>query len=194
MERSTLYSIGHGNKTLDAFLEELNHFKIDYLIDIRSKPYSKYNPQFNREQLMNSLKNSHIVYTYMGDVLGGLPEDPACYTDGHVDYNKLKEKDFFKNGLQRLINAANKEIKLAIMCSESNPAECHRTKLIGEELRKAGIIVNHITRSKDKSKRIITKDQLAVMMEVAPNGTTDLFGNNTSFTSRKKYNREEEIL
>lgn len=191
MESSTLYSIGHGNKTMDAFLEELNFFEISYLIDIRSKPYSRYNPQFNKEQLQISLKNNHIVYAYMGDVLGGLPEDASCYTNGHVDYDKLKEKDFFKAGLQRLINAASKKIKVAIMCSESNPAECHRTKLIGEELRLAGIIVNHITRSKDKSGRIITKDQDAVMLEVTPNGTTDLFGNKTSFVSRKKYKEEE---
>ena len=191
MESSTLYSIGHGNKTMDAFLEELKFFEISYLIDIRSKPYSRYNPQFNKEQLQISLKNNHIVYAYMGDVLGGLPEDASCYTNGHVDYDKLKEKDFFKAGLQRLINAASKKIKVAIMCSESNPAECHRTKLIGEELRLAGIIVNHITRSKDKSGRIITKDQDAVMLEVTPNGTTDLFGNKTSFVSRKKYKEEE---
>ena len=189
MEKSTLYSIGHGNKSIETLIEELKHFDINYLIDIRSKPYSKYNPQFNRNDIKFSLEKTNIIYTYMGDVLGGLPDDNSCYTNGHVDYNKLKEKEFFKNGLKRLITANNKKIKVAIMCSESNPAECHRTKLIGEELKKKNIILNHITRSK-QTKKIILKDQITVMLEVAPNGTVNLFGEELTFGSRKKYKED----
>ena len=189
MEKSTLYSIGHGNKSIETLIEELKHFDINFLIDIRSKPYSKYNPQFNRNDIKFSLEEAKIVYTYMGDVLGGLPDDNSCYTNGHVDYNKLREKEFFKNGLKRLITANNKKIKVAIMCSESNPAECHRTKLIGEELKKKDIILNHITRTK-KTKKIILKDQITVMLEVAPNGTVNLFGEELTFGSRKKYKED----
>ena len=75
------------------------------------------------------------------------------------------------------------------MCSESNPAECHRTKLIGEELKKKDIILNHITRTK-KTKKIILKDQITVMLEVAPNGTVNLFGEELTFGSRKKYKED----
>ena len=75
MEKSTLYSIGHGNKSIETLIEELKHFDINFLIDIRSKPYSKYNPQFNRNDIKFSLEEAKIVYTYMGDVLGGLPDD-----------------------------------------------------------------------------------------------------------------------
>ena len=189
MENSTLYSIGHGNKSIVTLFEELNKFNINYLIDIRSKPYSKYNPQFNRNEIKYSLEHKGIKYTYMGDVLGGLPDDLTCYTNGHVDYNKLKDKDFFKKGLERLITAHNKKIKVVIMCSESNPAECHRTKLIGEELKKKGIILNHITRTK-KTKQIIIKDQTTVMLEVAPNGTVNLFGKELTFSSKKKYKED----
>ena len=190
MEKSTLYSIGHGTKSIETLIEELKHFNIDYLIDIRSKPYSKYNPQFNQNELKFSLLRKNIKYTYMGDVLGGLPDDVTCYTNGHVDYNKIKEKDFFKNGLQRLITANDKNIKVAIMCSESKPEECHRTKLIGEELKNRGIILNHITRTKDRYKRLILKNQNEVMLIVAPNGTMNLFGEELSFSSRKKYKED----
>ncbi len=187
MDKSTLYSIGHGNKSIETLIEELKHFNINYLIDIRSKPYSKYNPHFNQNELKFSLLRNGISYTFMGDVLGGLPDDTSCYTNGYVDYNKLKEKDFFKRGLQRLITANQKKIKVAIMCSESKPEECHRTKLIGEELIKIGINLNHITRTKNKQKELIIKNQKDVMLIVAPNGTVNLFGEELSFVSRKKY-------
>ena len=187
MEKSTIYSIGHGNKSIETLIEELKHFDIDYLIDIRSKPYSKYSPHFNQNELKFSLLRNGITYTFMGDILGGLPDDTSCYTNGHVDYDKLKEKDFFKSGLQRLITANQKMIKVAIMCSESKPEECHRTKLIGEELIKIGINLNHITRTKNKQKELIIKDQKDVMLIVAPNGTVNLFGEELSFSSRKKY-------
>jgi len=190
MENSSLYSIGHGNKSIETFIEELKLFGINYLIDIRSKPYSKYNPQFNQNELKFALLNKKITYAFMGDVLGGLPEDRTCYTNGHVDYEKLKDKDFFKEGLKRLVTANDKKIKVAIMCSESKPEECHRTKLIGEELQKINITLNHITRSKNNSKDVIIKTQGQVMLEVAPNGTVNLFGDELTFGSRKKYNQD----
>ncbi|MEZ4725316.1 MAG: DUF488 domain-containing protein [Candidatus Kapaibacterium sp.] len=190
MDKSTLYSIGHGNKSIETLIEELKHFDIDYLIDIRSKPYSKYSPHFNQNELKFSLLRNGITYTFMGDVLGGLPDDTSCYTNGHVDYDKLKEKDFFKGGLQRLITANQRKIKVAIMCSESKPEECHRTKLIGEELIKIGINLNHIARTKNKQKELIIKDQKDVMLIVAPNGTVNLFGEELSFGSRKKYKED----
>jgi uncharacterized protein (DUF488 family) len=190
MRMSTLYSIGHGNKSIETFIDELKHFGVDYLIDIRSKPYSKYSPQFNQNDLKFTLSDKKITYLFLGDSLGGLPTDLSCYTNGHVDYDKLREKDFFKIGLQRLITAYDKTIKVAIMCSESKPEECHRTKLIGEELKKSGINLNHITRTKDKTNKLIIKSQTEVMHELAPNGTKNLFGEELSFTSRKKYNQD----
>lgn len=190
MEKPSIYSIGHGNKSIETLIDELRHFGIDYLIDIRSKPYSKYSPHFNQNSLKFSLLEKKITYVFMGDILGGLPDDQTCYTNGYVDYVKLKEKDFFKTGLQRLITANDKKIKVVIMCSESKPEECHRTKLIGEELRKKGINLKHITRTKNKLKQLLIKSQSEVMLEVAPNGTINLFGEEMSFGSRKKYNQD----
>lgn len=177
-----IYSIGHGNKKLEDFLNELNSFNVKYLIDIRTSPYSKYNPQYNRELLKNNLEVANITYVYMGDTLGGLPSDRSCYEEGKVSYDIIKDKDFFKEGLSRLIKAYEKDINVAVMCSESKPEECHRSKLIGQELIKKNITIQHITEP-DKS-----KDQLTVMNELTKGkGVIDLFGNEASFTSRKKY-------
>ena len=177
-----IYSIGHGSKKIEDFLKELNSFQISYLIDIRSSPYSKFNPQFNREMLKHELEQANITYVYLGDTLGGLPNDRSCYVDGKVDYDIIKEKTFFKEGLERLIVANKKDINVAVMCSETKPEECHRSKLIGQELLKHNISIQHIV-SPYK-----TKGQITVMNELNK-GTNliDLFNEEKSFTSRKKY-------
>jgi uncharacterized protein (DUF488 family) len=183
MTNSTLYSIGHGNKDVKDFIEELKSFNIHYLLDIRSKPYSKWNPQFNQSALELELKNNGITYVFVGDSLGGLPDDRSCYDySGKVIYDLIKEKDFFKKGLERLTTANEKKIKLAIMCSESNPEECHRSKLIGQELLKKNISLKHII------SKIKIKSQETLMSELTKGeGIVDLFGNVKDFTSRKTY-------
>lgn len=98
-----IFSIGHGNKEISEFLNELNKYKIEYLIDIRSKPYSKYSTQYNKESLKLLLSDAQIKYVYLGEYLGGLPSDKSCYIDGKVDYDIIKDKVFFKKGLQRLL-------------------------------------------------------------------------------------------
>lgn len=183
MENTTIYSIGHGNKKIEDFIAELNSFDIEYLLDIRSKPFSKWNPQFNQNELKFKLEKYGIKYVFAGDTLGGLPEDRSCYDfNGKVVYDLIKEKDFFKEGLKRLTTANEKKIHLAIMCSESKPEECHRSKLIGQELLKKKISLNHIV-SPDR-----IKSQETVMIELTKGkGTVDLFGNEIDFTSRKSY-------
>lgn len=183
MVESTIYSIGHGNKKINDFVEELKSFDIQYLLDIRSKPYSKWNPHFNQHQFQSELANFGIKYVYVGDSLGGLPQDTTCYDfNGKVIYEIIKEKDFFKDGLNRLVVANNQHIRIAIMCSESNPCECHRSKLIGQELVKKNIQIKHIVG------KLKFKSQENVMAELTNGeGIIDLFGNVTEFKSRKSY-------
>ncbi len=183
MKETTIYSIGHGNKKIEIFIAELKYFGIEYLLDLRSKPFSKWNPQFNQATLELELKNHGIKYVFVGDTLGGLPGDRSCYdSNGKVVYEVIKGKDFFRHGLERLINANEKRINLAIMCSESKPEECHRSKLIGQELLKKGVSLNHIV----LDNRV--KSQQTVMNELTKGkGTVDLFGKEMDFTSRKLY-------
>lgn len=183
MKNTTIYSIGHGSKDINNFITELQSFKIQYLLDIRSKPFSRWHPQFNKEDLKHSLESSSIKYLYVGDSLGGLPDDKSCYNkNGKVVYDSIKEKDFFKSGLDRLITANKKNINVAIMCSESKPEECHRSKLIGQELLEKNISINHII-TKD-----IIKPQEVVINELTKGmGTIDIFGKPINFSSRKSY-------
>ena len=118
MEKKPLYTIGHGNRKPEDFLALLKDFGIEYLIDVRSQPYSKFNPQFNQNDLKFFLERNGIKYVFMGDTIGGRPTDTSCYDkEGKVDYEAVKMKEFFLNGINRLKTAYNKNINVVIMCS-----------------------------------------------------------------------------
>lgn len=175
-----IYTIGHGNKSFEEFLLELNSLGIKYLIDIRSKPYSKWSTHFNQEPLKALLQRNGITYVYMGDVLGGLPNDPTCYTNGKVDYSKVAQKDFFIAGINRLIKASQSDIPISIMCSEADPKMCHRYKLIGKVLTDNHIPVLHRVNN-------VSKSQADLDIEATGGwGTMDLFGVAPT-ASRKTY-------
>jgi uncharacterized protein (DUF488 family) len=179
---TTLFSIGHGNKSLEDFLNELRSFGIAYLVDVRTTPYSKWNPHFNQSVLQNFLTTNGVRYVYMGDSIGGMPTDSSCYTNGRIDYVKMACKESFIQGLNRLIVANEKSIRLAVMCSESEPEMCHRSKLIGQELSKHNIIMQHII---GVNRSISQIDVVNILTK--GNGVINLFGEEETFMSRKTY-------
>lgn len=190
MSKSFLYSIGHSNKSVEELIRELRLYDIQYLIDVRSVPYSKYHPQFNREQLKAAINNTgDILYGYMGDVIGGLPnrlEYDDCYTNDKVDYGKIKFMPFFINGIERLVRANEQGYATCVMCSEGDPRMCHRSKLIGEALRERGIILQHICQGHNGNP--VLKSQIDIINEVNKgNNILDLFGDLQNFTSRHAY-------
>lgn len=168
MEKKPIYTIGHGSRGAEELVGLLKKYHIAYLIDVRSVPYSKHHQQFSKNNIETLLTTNGIRYVFMGDALGGRPTDPSCYTYGQVDYNIVKTKDFFKAGIERLKAAYALDLPVAIMCSERNPAECHRTKLIGSVLAENNIVVKHITETGT------LKDQAQVMNE-ASGGKSRLF-------------------
>lgn len=140
-----LYTIGHGARKASEFISLLREYDVAYLADVRSKPFSRYHPHFSRKSLEVLLATHGIRYVFMGDMLGGRPEDPACYdARGTIDYNRVKSQPFFRSGIERLKAACSIDANVAIMCSERNPADCHRSKLIGEYLDANGLLVQHI--------------------------------------------------
>lgn len=155
VNNSSLYTVGHGNRQFEEFKNLLKRYEIKFVIDVRSKPYSSYRPEFNREPLEAGMSKFGIKYVFMGDLLGGQPENRNCYTNGRVDYKKLKDQPSFKRGLERLKVAWEKGIPVAIMCSESKPENCHRTKLIGQELVKWNINTIHI----DEKGDLVSQDE-----------------------------------
>jgi uncharacterized protein (DUF488 family) len=140
-----MYTIGHGNRQKEVFLKLLQQYHIEYLIDVRSIPYSRFHPQFRQNALKNFLAEHDITYVFMGDLLGGRPSDKTCYdAEGRIDYSILSTKSFYLEGITRLRTALQKNLSAALMCSESKPFECHRSKLIGTTFMKENIILQHI--------------------------------------------------
>jgi uncharacterized protein (DUF488 family) len=139
-----IYTIGHSNHPIERLVALLQQHQVEALADVRSNPYSRFNPQFNRKRLQASLEAVGIRYVFLGEELGARSQDPACYDEnGRVSYAKLAATALFRRGLQRL-QTGMQQHRIAIMCAERDPLECHRTILITRELEKIGIPVTHI--------------------------------------------------
>lgn len=138
-----IFTFGYGSSTPGAIIDRLHAAEVQYLIDVRSSPYSRYKPEFSRDKFSKTLSDSGISYVFMGDQLGGRPADERCYTNGKVDYEKTKRTEFFRKGLERL-SKARSLFTVCLFCSEAQPSDCHRCKLIGVELDEREISVTHI--------------------------------------------------
>ncbi|MCA9407820.1 MAG: DUF488 domain-containing protein [Candidatus Omnitrophica bacterium] len=139
------FTIGHSNYAIEAFLKLLKERIINCLVDVRSSPYSKYVPQFNRENLSDALKKENIQYVYKGDQLGGrYMESDLLYPDGTVDYSKVFKTKEFQNGIQSVIRNITKGLNIVLMCSEKDPLDCHRFLLVAKALSAQGVQVKHI--------------------------------------------------
>jgi uncharacterized protein (DUF488 family) len=138
-----VYTIGHSNHPPERFLELVERHGISAIVDVRSRPYSRMNPQFNRENLKRLLASRGIAYVFLGRELGARSEDPACYSDGKVQYDRLARTALFRQGIDRLTEGIETH-RLALMCAEKDPLECHRTILVARELEARGVSVRHI--------------------------------------------------
>jgi uncharacterized protein (DUF488 family) len=139
-----LWSVGHSNASIERLIELLRLHGIVALADVRTAPYSRHWPQFNREALAASLKRASIEYTFLGAELGGKPDDPALRgPQGLPDYDAIAATPLYEAGLRRLMELGAAR-PTAFLCSEGDPMQCHREKLIGRSLRAAGWHVRHI--------------------------------------------------
>jgi uncharacterized protein (DUF488 family) len=141
--REAVFTIGHSTHSQERFIALLHQHGITALCDVRSKPYSRVNPQFNREELKRSLRASGIAYVFLGKELGARSEDPACCEQGKVRYDCLAHTDLFRHGLER-VQEGMKKYRVALMCAEKEPLECHRTILVARHLAALGLDVRHI--------------------------------------------------
>ena len=124
-------------------MELIQQHNITALCDVRSTPYSRYNPQFNKEHLKKELAKRNIVYVFMGKELGAWSDNPQCYVGGQVQFDKLAKDPLFIKGINRLKNGVAK-YRIALMCAEKDPMACHRTILVCRNLRSPNIIIKHI--------------------------------------------------
>lgn len=138
-----LYTIGHSNHSIANFIELLHRHGVNAVCDVRSHPYSKFVPQYSREPLKGALADAGIAYVFLGKELGARSENPACYKQGRVQYEKLSKEPIFLEGVNRVIQGMER-YRVALMCAEKDPIECHRSLLVARRLFESGIPVNHI--------------------------------------------------
>ena len=139
-----LFTVGHSNHPLEAFVVLLQKHEIQVVADIRSSPYSRYVKHFDREELERSLHQADVKYLYLGKELGGRPDEDEFYdADEHVLYSRLAESPMFLDGVQRLERGIRR-YRVAIMCSEENPAVCHRHLLVGRVIARRGVTILHL--------------------------------------------------
>jgi uncharacterized protein (DUF488 family) len=136
-------TIGHSTHSFEKFAQLLRTHNVGAVADVRSAPYSRMHPQFDREELNEALKKIGVAYSFLGEELGGRPKDDACYDHGRVQYQRVAVTDNFKGGIRRVLVGAQR-YRIALMCAEREPLECHRGLLIAPELEKVGASVVHI--------------------------------------------------
>jgi uncharacterized protein (DUF488 family) len=175
-----LFTIGHSVHTVERFMELLKAHGINVLCDVRSSPYSRYTPQFNREPLKDELPEYHIAYLYLGTELGPRSSDPSCYVAGKVQYNRLAAREIFQQGLGRLRKGMTTH-RIALMCAEKDPLMCHRMLLICRNLRGDDIVIRHILEDGSLEDNRDTEKRLMKQLKIDP---ADLFSTETDQIQR----------
>ncbi len=145
MADKTVFTVGHSTHDIGHFIELLNEHHINCLIDVRSSPYSRIAPQYNKDTLSSTLKNNEILYVHFEKEFGARHTKPSLLDEeGKVDFDKVRASDEFKQGVQRLGKALELGYTVTLMCSEANPFDCHRFAMISYQLVKEGLQVQHI--------------------------------------------------
>jgi uncharacterized protein (DUF488 family) len=162
-----LYTIGHSNHTIEKFVDLLKQHKIEVVADVRSAPYSRYCPQFNKDILAARLEAAGVGYMFLGKELGGRPDDPCCYENGRVNFQLVAERKEFREGLQRLLAEALK-YRVAIMCAEKDPLDCHRTILVCRSLKGESIQIKHILGDGGIEDHCDTERRLIRVLKIEP--------------------------
>lgn len=140
----TVYTVGHSNHALADFLALLKEAGAAVIADVRSRPFSGYAPWFNRAELKRALEAAGFEYRFLGESLGGTPDDEAFYDDeGYVRYDRIASTEGFQDGVGTLLSLSA-ERAVVVLCGEEDPAECHRRLLVGRVLRERGAALVHI--------------------------------------------------
>lgn len=161
MENSIIYTIGHSTHHADYFLELLREHGVNCIIDVRSVPASSYNPQYNQEPFKNFLKNNKITYLHFAEEFGARRTQPELLDEkGKVDFEKVRKSWPFQNGLKMVMHGIKKGDVMAIMCSESEPLDCHRFSMISVGLEEDEFEVKHILKDKSIKTNEELKDEL----------------------------------
>ncbi|BAP62919.1 DUF488 domain-containing protein [Methanococcus maripaludis] len=191
MEPLKIFTIGHSKRTTEEFLKVLKAHNIGAIIDVRSVPFSRHAPQFNTDVISEKLSENGIVYFFCGKRLGAKIEDPDLYSEGIVDFEKVKMKDFFQKGLD-IVEKYAKRLNVALMCSELDPIRCHRTILVSKALQDRGHNIIHlINENKIETQKDIENQMLE---QYYPGGQNTLFAHLSKDKLKSCYiNKNKEV-
>jgi len=158
-DQCEVLTIGHSSHSMERFLELLHSAGVTAVADVRSAPYSRHVPQFNYDPVKTALRRAGVAYVHLGNELGGRPRDPSQYRNGVVDYEAIAATPTFRSGLQRLLDGAATH-RVALMCAEADPLECHRCLLIARALAARGVPVRHLLSDGAKTTQAEIEDEL----------------------------------
>jgi uncharacterized protein (DUF488 family) len=149
VNKPIIYTVGHSTHKPEYFLELLQEYSVNCVVDVRSVAASGFNPQYNKEPFSNFLKNNRIAYFHFAEEFGARHNDPDLLDEeGKVDFEKVRKSWNFKRGVEQLWQEVDKGLTIALMCSESEPLDCHRFSMVSIALEKAGFKVMHILKDK----------------------------------------------
>ncbi len=143
-----LFTIGHSNQNMEAFIFLLQKHGINAVADVRSYPYSRFLSHFNQAPLKEALGQESIKYVFLGKELGARPNNQKCYLEGKAVYARIAETDEFREGIKRVLKGSQ-TYKIALMCAEKDPLDCHRAILVCQYLRHLDLDINHILNNGD---------------------------------------------
>ena len=171
--RYPVFTVGHSNHSPETFIQLLLRHDVAKVVDVRSTPYSRHMPHFNYGSLNRMLDRRGIGYAFLGRELGGRPSDRSCYdASGRVQYDRVASTALFDDGLRRVMRDAN-ERRIALMCTEKKPLECHRTLLVARILSERGVVVEHILADGRIENHSAVMDRLLDMFKLPHDG--DMF-------------------
>lgn len=140
-----IYTIGHSNYPVEKLIVMLRQYNIDCVVDIRGIPYSKYNVQYNKEEIEKKLNEEGFLYIYMAKEFGANRSNKLSYNEeGYSDFEKVVKEEVFLKGIERLKTGCKKGYRIALLGAMQDPIRCHRSILVGRELKKYGFNVKHI--------------------------------------------------
>jgi uncharacterized protein (DUF488 family) len=161
-----IYTIGHSTQSVDRFTSLLARYGIAAIADVRSSPYSRRNPQFNREALKEYLARQGIEYVFLGAELGGRGDESTRRDEhGRVLYRAMASAPSFRRGLRR-VRDGGLRMRLALLCAEGDPLQCHRGLLISRELIRDGASVTHIHPDGHREDHVAAEQRLLTMIGV----------------------------
>jgi uncharacterized protein (DUF488 family) len=186
-----LFTIGHSNHSLAHFVLLLRQHGVTAIADVRSSPYSRRFPQFNRERLAESLHaTANIQYAFLGEQLGARPDDPECFTaEGRVSFDQLGSSLSFRNGLRRIRNGLE-TFRIALLCAERDPLQCHRGILIAPRLVRDVPSILHIGPAGELESHTDAEQRLLTTLHLPER---DLFRTDAERLS-EAYRRQEEKI